>query len=42
MDNRVSELQYKKIKMWRQNLKKRIPKLKDEEEQQKEKYEAWI
>ena len=35
-------MQYKdKIKMWRQNLEQRIQELKDQEEWQKESYEAW-
>ena len=42
MDSRVSELQYKdKIKLWRQNLEQRIQELKEQEGQQKERYETW-
>ena len=41
MDSRLSELLKRKIKMWRQNLEQRIQELKENEEQQKERCEAW-
>lgn len=42
MDRRLLEFQYKlKIKMWRQNLEQRTQELKEKQEVQKEKYNAW-
>lgn len=43
MGSRLSEVQYKeKFKVWRQNLEQKIQELTEQEEGQKERYEAWV